>query len=458
MPNTFEATLDDFKLDCETIEDGFEKEIAVHEFPYRDGALLEDMGQKARSVRLRCFFLNERYDEHIDFLNHLEKQDLFELFHPAYGLMQGSIRTVSVRHDEREQCAEIAISFLEAGRGYVGADSGVRAGEAPVGADVGAAAEGAFADGLAEQEDSFLADVSEDSGALMGFDSRDLPGVMEMELDPDQGLLEQVPAVPPKVREYMKELDRIERVVNQRLAEVTNPTTSLLARISLENRIPSRMINMIARAAEREARAIDSLRASPCRYLRSLKASLRKRDDSAEHLSSSLASSSRRPAAAAANATCRKQIRRANALRLGLEAAYLYAEDQERRRAMIGAEGNPSFDVGGRFVAARKFEAVMNVRDLEESLAEVRGSLQETVDEGREADAPKTLAEDLLRHVNEIKIDREKIVSIDLDNAIPLHLVCFSRGLPYNAAERVLAINNIRNPNYAGGTVSIYLE
>jgi hypothetical protein len=39
---------------------------------------------------------------------------------------------------------------------------------------------------------------------------------------------------------------------------------------------------------------------------------------------------------------------------------------------------------------------------------------------------------------------------------MPLHLVCLRYGLPYTAAERLLTINSIVNPNRVAGEVNVY--
>lgn len=108
-----QGVINGFELDIETIEDSFEKSIAKYEFPYRDGVLLEDLGQKARIIKFRCYFYNEKYDNHIDFINMLRQQNMFEFFHPKYGLIFGSIESINVRHDERIKTAEIDITFIE---------------------------------------------------------------------------------------------------------------------------------------------------------------------------------------------------------------------------------------------------------------------------------------------------------------------------------------------------------
>jgi hypothetical protein len=48
--------------------------------------------------------------------------------------------------------------------------------------------------------------------------------------------------------------------------------------------------------------------------------------------------------------------------------------------------------------------------------------------------------------------------AVVLDNAMPLHLVCLKYGLPYQAAERLIRVNNIPNPNFTAGEVMVYVR
>jgi prophage DNA circulation protein len=114
----YNAELDGIFLEIETIEDGFEKAIAQYEFPYKDGALLEDMGQKARQIRIRCYFWDDfafhnTYDAHQALLDHLHSHEYFELVHPQYGPIKGCVQSVSVRHDDSIRAAEVDVTFIE---------------------------------------------------------------------------------------------------------------------------------------------------------------------------------------------------------------------------------------------------------------------------------------------------------------------------------------------------------
>ena len=98
----------------------------------------------------------------------------------------------------------------------------------------------------------------------------------------------------------------------------------------------------------------------------------------------------------------------------------------------------------------------MNVREIETTLYVAREMILTAVVLSRQNESLKKTARLLLQHVNIIKLERERIIRITLDNEMPLHLVCLKYGLPCQAAERILAINNISNPNFVSGSIDIY--
>ena len=60
----------------------------------------------------------------------------------------------------------------------------------------------------------------------------------------------------------------------------------------------------------------------------------------------------------------------------------------------------------------------------------------------------------LLTQVNSVRLEREKMIEVALDNTMPLHLVCLKYGLSYRDAERLLKVNNsIQNPNFTAGVI-----
>jgi prophage DNA circulation protein len=430
MADKYSAKLDSFGLDIETIEDSFEKSIAKYEFPYRDGALLEDMGLKARSVKIRCYFYEETYESHKELLEHLKKKELFELLHPKYGMLKGSVESISVRHDDRKRTAEIDITFVE---------NLITKTEPQRHVNVEYSTEEAFQGGQFELIEEFESDVRDD----LGTEAMD---ILTKELDPLKTITEQFSGISIKAREYLKEVDSFVSGLTDTLSDITNPVDSVLSIINFPNTIAGITIGSLARTLERFVVLHDSFRVSLTCFLSSLRSAF----GFSSIFKSGLAGKYYYPRA-------KKHTKIAAAQRLALETAYIYRDDETKRQQVRKLEKVKSFDALGNYVKPEPAEQIMTINEIESTLAGVRTDIQSSVDESRQMESLKDMALNLLIHVNDIKLEREKIVDVEIDNEMPLHLVCLKYGLPYNYAERIHSINHIKNPNFTpAGEVRIY--
>jgi len=435
----YDATIDGYSLEIEHLDDTFEKAIARHEFPNSNGALIEDMGQKARTIRFRSYFWDDgadhfTYADHIDFLNHLHSQELFELVHPMYGPLKGCVESVSVHQDDRQMAAEIDISFVE----DAASDIPDVAYE-----NVDSAAESAYQDGQEEQQTALVEDVSIELAADKGF--------LETSLDGTITLHAQFVGVTQYARELVKEVDIYVAQFEAVLTDVVNPANSLLATIHFTENLPGRTLGGIARAVERTAFVASGAQNGPARIIANVEIELR----ALEVAFFTFSPHSTKPARAI-RAILARALKVACARQLALSAAYVYADDEASRNAQRNIESATAFDVLGHYTPPPAADPVMNARELEASLAAVRTYIQEAIDATRGVCSLNDLARLLLQHVYDVKLERERMVAVTLDNPLPLHLVCLKYGLPYNYAERITGINLIPEPNSTSGEVSIY--
>ena len=435
MEELYLAQLDGFALEIESIDDSFEKSIARHEFPNRDGALLEDLGQKARTVNFRCYFWDHgkhlTYGNHIKFVNHLSSQALFELIHPTYGIMLGMVERVTVRHDDRNWTAEVDVTFVENMREPI---------DETRYQDVEAATEEAFIAGQEEQQDE-LADDLADEG---------LP--LDQELVAEQSILSQVKATAQSSREMAREMDGYLNFAATIAADVTDLEGSLVSVVNYGVNLPGRVIGVLARVVERTARSYSAIKTAPARLMKSLKLAFQNLENQFANFSLGKSKS-----AIATRDLMIKHLRLACAQRLALEAAYAYSADEQLRQQVRRSEQTQSFDLNGNYVGTPT-ETVLNARELDESLADARDLLQAALDQARGMRSLKAMAISLLDHVNVVKLERDRIVSITLESPRPLHLVCLMYGLPYQMAERIASINDIPNPNFTSGSIDIYVR
>jgi hypothetical protein len=219
-------------------------------------------------------------------------------------------------------------------------------------------------------------------------------------------------------------LAQIEAAVNQ----IVSPANSLQATMTYAATLPGRLLGNISRSLEKYATLYSALINYPALYLSRISQAF---DDVDAALAASPSGD--------AQTLIRKHFAIAAAQRLALIAADAYAAD-----AAAAAGCNDEVEP-------------MTINDLESSLAVVRTRLQAAVSIARELDSLKTMSQALLTQVNAVRLEREKMIPVLLDNPMPLHLVCLKYGLPYQAATRLLMVNRgIRNPNYTDGEVLVY--
>ena len=416
-----------FDLQIERIEDGLEKAIARYEFPYRDGALLEDMGERARRVRFRCYFYNDTYAAHVALIGYLADKGPVDLVHPEYGLLKGAIERMDVRHDDRRQTAEIDIEFIENLIGSARPAASV---------DVKGSVEDSFTSGQQQQMDWFSDYVRQQMGP-------EGEKALSQTLDfTKAGVLSQFTGLSITGRNFVAKIDTYVRTMDGTLLTVENPANGLTSVLNYGTELPGRVIGSVAKAVERYAVLYNTVGCAPARFLGNLK-------DGVEGL-------------ATAESQFAAHTRCAGAQRLALEAGYAYDADEQAYNALKQSEGQnqKAFDTLGNYVGSAPGTNIMSANDYEATLALVRGYIEGVLETARSAgeDMPalKGQAVALLRFADQVKAERGTVVQIAVGNPTPLHLICLQQGLDYHAAERVWAINDIPLPSFTQGQINIY--
>lgn len=426
----YDAVIDGIPLEIEIVDDVFESGIIRHEFPYKDGASLENTGQKARVVTMRCYFWDDgshlTYNNHIKLINHLKNTALSDLTHPMYGTMQGMAERISVRSDDRELTAEVDLTFVENMRQDI-AEVEYE--------DVEVAADQAVIDTQDEQMTRFADDAQEDLGA-------EAIELNNKELVAGQSILQQFSGVSQKSRGWLKQVDSAVAVFQAAANDVTQPANSLIATINYGTTLPGRVIGSIARMVDRYVALYQTATTAPAHFLRNLRSAI-------DNLIAS----------GGFTGTMQCRIRVAAATQAAHTVAQYYAADEKQRQILRRLEKQTTFDVQGRYLNPPVAAPVYTVNELETSLAESRDMIQAAIDSdgGRSIASLKVIARVLLDHVNNTKLEREKIITVLLDNPMPLHIVCLRYGLDYHYAERLVAINNIPRPNSTAGQVRVYI-
>jgi len=424
------------------VSDTVEWALVKHEYPNRDGALVENMGQRGTPHHFTCFFYNDDFDLHQDLYDAISKQSSpIEFIHPEHGVLRGYVERMHRRFDDRLRLAEIDILFVES----------IIEPEQIAEPSIGGVCEEAFQLGQTEAMTQCVADVTE----VLGTEGSAL---MDRALVAGQDILSQFQDLTGKARAFVAQVDAGVRTLEGTLSAVTQPANSIIATIDYTTNLPGRVIGAIAETVERYAEAFSDLRTAPARFASSMKNALGQLEQSfLDFRTTAPAGSVRAIAENAAAAIMAKHVQLAAAQRLALEAAYAFKADQLNRQAGKRIENQPSFDVLGNFLGAAAVDPIMNVTDIEAVLAEVMASAQTGVDNARTMQSIKTAVDGLVAHARRIKLEIARIYSVDIENTMPLHLICLKYGLPYNAADRILAINpQIKNPSFVSGTIKLY--
>lgn len=95
--------------------DDIERAVVAHEYPYVDGASVEDMGRGARRISMSAVFYGDTYES--DLLRLLAALDIpgaAELIHPVFGAINAQFVRTSIPHQaELPDQTRINLEFLE---------------------------------------------------------------------------------------------------------------------------------------------------------------------------------------------------------------------------------------------------------------------------------------------------------------------------------------------------------
>lgn len=102
-------------FDVEKTQDSTSRDHAIHEYPFRDGADVHDLGRKARNFRLTALLWGEDYDDRLKALiAEMDKPGAGELVHPIYGSLTAQLIEYQIQHDaEHPDFCRVEMVYLE---------------------------------------------------------------------------------------------------------------------------------------------------------------------------------------------------------------------------------------------------------------------------------------------------------------------------------------------------------
>ena len=115
-----DASFRGVRFDVINTRDSVERALAQHDYPYLDGADIEDMGAQPRSLQLTAMLWGDDYEARLQTLiQALDKRDAGDLIHPIFGSMPNmQVKVYQVNHeaDNVDSCT-LDIQFVQSKTG-----------------------------------------------------------------------------------------------------------------------------------------------------------------------------------------------------------------------------------------------------------------------------------------------------------------------------------------------------
>jgi len=218
----------------------------------------------------------------------------------------------------------------------------------------------------------------------------------------------------------------------------SNPATSIVQVTEYSTTLSGRLLRSVARAVERVGDAAAAPQVQPSQFIRTFRSGC---------------DSIRR---AVASAIVKNQILINAAAFLAVKLAAMFEDDDRAMSRIKQLETAIPFDDDGTYRAPDPVPMAYTADELERTVALAREMIQEALVENRGLLSLRIIADKLVAHVNTVKLERERMVEIEVSEVLPLHALLLRRGIPAAAAERIAVINDFWCPNFITGKVRVY--
>jgi prophage DNA circulation protein len=420
----YKAKIDNYDIDIDAISDSFTNSVVKNEYPFSDGASLDYMGEGAREITFNVYFFKRNYSTHDLFLSHIRSGKIYELSHPVYGLIKGRIQNPKVEHDNRIDFCIVSITFMEQKIGD----------EVPTSFSVKLEIESLFVN-------------------MQVFTPRTLynilpKSVVTKQIDKTKSLFSQFASFSSSIRSKIAQIDNALLSINNFYNQVELPIESVINLVTYGSTIPDLIFESTINAVGRCAEAVKKTVGSPSIFINTLKNNSVILARELESVLDNDLYQSLRQCTEIASAEYGSVI-----------VSQYYSDDENLRNEYDFEATKQAFDIEGNRINTVKTISLYNQNELEKSLYTTREILQVSMDYDRDnLVAHKEIAHTLEKHVQSIKLKRDKQISIDVGlNEKPLHLVCRENGLSHYYDTKIMAINNnIPNPFFCSGNIIIY--
>lgn len=421
-----QTELGDFVIDVEAsgIRDSLQKAIVTNEPPGEDGGALSDQGLKTRVFSFRAWFIGTEFEEAEAFAESLEEREDIEFIHPDLGGFFGKIVSAESVRDDKPDSVAFDIVFWENLLGAILPFSIL---------NISDSVNASWFDNIQNQI----------SAAGRAIDNA-LSGLSTV-----SGLGRQFTAV----------LDSSIDVLDGTLSTLTNPANSLIGITDFGTDLPGRLIGSVARMAERNLQALDSLKNLPSAFSKNFKANMTAAQVSLNKALGNLTGqgSSLEIKKDQAKNIVAAQLTINSASVLGVKMGEIFNDDNVTTSQIRDQQNQATFDDNGKILSSSPPRDIMTLNQMEAGLTETKEFLQEAVVLDRNLVMPRDIAVLLQRHVSEVKLQLPVLKTIIVNVPTPLPIILHGQGLSYQLMDEIVALNpSVRTWGAVKGAIKVF--
>lgn len=434
MAQLFMARLDNYVLNILDISDTLNASIVRHEFVNTSGAYIQHLGNHPREIKFRAYFFGDKelkatqwiapsYTNHFQFLNDMtDGLSSHTLIHPKYGTLDGYIENLTTIHDDTQDYVTIDLTFVQKDiqtTGFVPVNTLTK---------------------VQQMKAAALTAALNAAGKTTA-----LLGLSNVVLDFSKSISSQVGTVTQAARSFCNQVDSVLRSVDTLSNSITSPINSLDADVAYVQDIPSRIGTSINNAMNRFVQLQTDLNTAPNAFINNMVYQ-------GQGMMAGVA-------AGTYQSFMVTQIGIITATNILTQGSILLGMDDDNRTVELARENNASFNAAGDRINEATYNPYMSSNDLERFMFQSRGYIQLIIENNRELSFELARQTELLQQfVDTIKVNRLSVKTITVNN-IPIHQLCLQLGLPYNAADRIIALNpQIKNPTFIEGQIQVYVS
>ena len=389
-----------------------ENEISVHEIPFSNRNILTPTGYRTQEIPFTCVFqvnpptsegqqsvagVLPTYNNHFAFLQLLESNVLLEFVHPTYGSMDGYVKYFeTIRRDEIDY-VEIDITFLRE--------------ESELVTSFEFSVDENTADQFRQGSISAMANVG---SAIQDNNSSSFRG---------------------RLNRYINDL-------NSFFNNITSPVDSIINTVDYVEDLSGDVVSAINGAVDRMVTSLLTTSEDPSSFINNAITNARLLRSDFEEASGA--------------ATLESIIfNNLSAARIGYEAALQYIDDNAEREKFLKNIGKRTFDNNGRYLGTVETISVMSINALEQTSQDLRLYIDEAIQNDRDNNSIALIAREIQQYVDEVKIQRDKIITVTTD-LTSLYALMHKYRISYQRIDENLALNpDVENPNFIEGDIRL---